>query len=57
MRIEITSFPSAIWIAKHSMEPTINSFLRRIVGSNNAQVVEQFNDLLRSVTQVLTVIL
>ena len=39
------------------MEPTINSFSGRIVGSNNAQVVEQFNDLLRSVTQVLTVIL
>lgn len=30
------------------MEPTINSFSGRIVGSNNAQVVEQFNDLLRS---------
>ena len=30
------------------MEPTINSFLGRIVGSNNAQVVEQFNVMLRT---------
>ena len=30
------------------MEPTINSFSGRIVGSNNAQVVEQFNVMLRT---------
>lgn len=30
------------------MEPTINSFSGRIVGSNNAQIVEQFNVMLRT---------
>lgn len=35
------------------MEPTINSFSGRIVGSNNAQVVEQFNVMLRTSSEGL----
>ena len=32
-----TSFQSAIWITKHSIEPTIKDVQSSIVGSNNAQ--------------------